>query len=159
MFTYFCAMHAEETVDYHLRYVWASIARMYNAEATRYNATMSIGYVLLNIDKEGTPSTSLGPKMGMESTSLSRTLKRMEEQGLIVRKKDKQDGRMVRIFLSDLGLEMREKSRQTVIQLNNVVRENIEQEKLDVFFEVMKKLQRIFNKEEVFKRISNPKTV
>ena len=148
-------MHAEETVDYHLRYVWASIARMYNAEASRYNGTMSIGYVLLNIDKEGTPSTSLGPKMGMESTSLSRTLKRMEDQGLILRKKDEQDGRMVRIFLSDLGMEMREKSRHTVLQLNNVVREHIEAEKLEVFFDVMKKLQRIFNKEEVFSRITN----
>ena len=32
--------------------------------------------LLLSIDPEkGTPSTSLGPKMGMEATSLSRTLK------------------------------------------------------------------------------------
>ncbi|NND95549.1 MAG: MarR family transcriptional regulator [Flavobacteriales bacterium] len=143
-------MHAEETVDYHLRYVWASIARMYNAEATKYNGTMSIGYVLLNIDKEGTPSTSLGPKMGMESTSLSRTLKRMEDQGLIIRKKDKEDGRMVRIFLSKLGMEMREKSRQTVLQLNNSVREHIEKEKLEIFFEVMKDMQRLLNKNNVF---------
>lgn len=147
---YICAMQAEETVDYHLRYVWASIARMYNAEATKYKGTMSIGYVLLNIDKEGTPSTSLGPKMGMESTSLSRTLKRMEDQGLIIRQKDKQDGRMVRILLSELGLEMREKSRQTVIQLNNVIRENIDPEKLEVFLEVMKDMQRILDKENVF---------
>ncbi|NNC82454.1 MAG: MarR family transcriptional regulator [Flavobacteriales bacterium] len=148
-------MHAEETVDYHLRYVWASISRMYNAEASKYKGTMSIGYVLLNIDKEGTPSTSLGPKMGMESTSLSRTLKRMEDQGLIIRKKDKKDGRMVRIFLSDLGMAMREKSRQSVLQLNHVIREQIEPEKLDVFFEVMKKMQFILNQEDVFQNISN----
>jgi len=147
---YICIMHAEETVDYHLRYVWASIARMYNAEASKYKGTMSIGYVLLNIDKEGTPSTSLGPKMGMESTSLSRTLKRMEEQGLIIRRKDESDGRMVRIFLSDLGVEMREKSRQTVLQLNSAIRDQIPEEKLDVFFEVMKKMQRILNKENIF---------
>ena len=143
-------MHAEETVDYHLRYVWASIARMYNAEATKYQGTMSIGYVLLNVEKDGTPSTSLGPKMGMESTSLSRTLKRMEDQGLIIRKKDDQDGRMVRIFLSDLGMEMREKSRQTVLQLNNVMRESIEPDRLEVFFDVMKYMQRILNKDNVF---------
>ena len=146
-------MHAEETVDYHLRSVWAAIARMYNAEASKYQGTMSIGYVLLNIDIEGTPSTSLGPKMGMESTSLSRTLKRMEDQGLIVRKKDKSDGRMVRIFLSDLGREMREKARHTVLQLNNVVRAEIEPEKLETFFEVMKDIQRLLNHQNILKKL------
>lgn len=146
-------MHAEETVDYHLRSVWAAIARMYNAEASKYQGTMSIGYVLLNIDIEGTPSTSLGPKMGMESTSLSRTLKRMEDQGLIVRKKDKSDGRMVRIFLSDLGREMREKARHTVLQLNNVVRAEIEPEKLETFFEVMKDIQSLLNHQNIFKKL------
>jgi DNA-binding MarR family transcriptional regulator len=143
-------MHAQETVDYHIRSVWAAISRMYNAEASQYKGTMSIGYVLLNIDKEGTPSTSLGPKMGMESTSLSRTLKRMEDQGLIIRKKDDSDGRMVRIFLSDLGNEMREKSKQTVLQLNNAVRAEISEERLDVFFGVMTDIQRVLNNQNIF---------
>ncbi|GIR50705.1 MAG: hypothetical protein CM15mP59_4470 [Flavobacteriaceae bacterium] len=36
---------------------------------------MATGLALLSIDtEEGVPSTSLGPRMGMESTSLSRTL-------------------------------------------------------------------------------------
>ena len=34
---------------------------------------------------EGTPSTQLGPNMGMESTSLSRSLKKLEELGIIKR--------------------------------------------------------------------------
>ncbi len=123
---------------------------MYNSEASQYKGTMSIGYVLLNIDKEGTPSTSLGPKMGMESTSLSRTLKRMEDQGLIIRRKDDSDGRMVRIFLSDLGNEMREKSKQTVLQLNNAVRTEISDERLDVFFGVMTDIQRVLNNQSIF---------
>ena len=55
---------------------------------------MSVGMVLLNIDKEnGTPSTQLGPKMGMEPTSLSRTIKNMQDVGLIIRKADDRDGR------------------------------------------------------------------
>lgn len=148
---YICPMHAHETIDYHIRSVWAAIARMYNAEASKYSGTMSIGYVLLNIDKEGTPSTSLGPKMGMESTSLSRTLKRMEDQGLIIRKKDKVDGRMVRIFLSDLGKQMREKSKNTVLQLNNAIRDEVEEDKLEVFFDVMSDIQKILNQQGVFK--------
>ena len=68
---------------------------MYNEEASKYGATMAIAFTLLNIDKDGTPSTALGPKMGMEATSLSRTLKNMEEKGLIIRKPNPNDGRSV----------------------------------------------------------------
>ena len=58
---------------------------MYNEEAAKYSGTMAVGFALLSIDpKKGTPSTSLGPKMGMEATSLSRTLKSMEENNLII---------------------------------------------------------------------------
>ena len=69
-----------ETIDFNLRWTWLNIARYYNDAAAEYGASMSVGMVLLNIDKEnGTPSTQLGPKMGMEPTSLSRTIKNMED--------------------------------------------------------------------------------
>lgn len=151
VFPYLCAMHAHETVDYHIRAAWAAIARLYNAEASKFQGTMSIGYVLLNIDKEGTPSTSLGPKMGMESTSLSRTLRRMEDANLIYRKKTDTDARMVRIYLTDLGADMREKSKKTVLQLNNAIRKEISEERLESFFETMKDVQRVLNNHNIFK--------
>ncbi len=79
----------EKTIDYVLRATWISISKMYNEEASKEGSTMATGFALLSIDPEnGTPSTSLGPKMGMEATSLSRTLKTMEDKGLITRKKN-----------------------------------------------------------------------
>lgn len=78
----------DQTIDYIIKSTWQAIARMYNEEATKYGATMATGYTLLSIDKEkGTPSTSLGPKMGMEATSLTRTLKMLEERELISKKR------------------------------------------------------------------------
>ena len=87
----------DKTIDYVLRYTWQSVARMYNEEAAKYGATMATGFALLSIYKDkGIPSTALGPRMGMEATSLTRTLKSMEERGLIVRKK--KSGRRKRSF-------------------------------------------------------------
>ena len=76
-----------KTLDSVIKNTWQAIARMYNEEASQYGASMALGYALLNIDKDGTPSTSLAPRLGMEPTSLTRTLKTMEEKGLIVKKK------------------------------------------------------------------------
>ena len=82
----------ENTIDYVLRTTWLAVTKMYNEQAIKFDSTMATGFTLLNIDPEqGTPSTSLGPKMGMEATSLSRILKTMEERGLIERKPNPDD--------------------------------------------------------------------
>ena len=94
------------TIDYALRATWQAVSKMYNEEAKNYGLTMAIGFTLLSMDpKGGTPSTTLGPKMGMEATSLSRILKTIEERGYIERRPNPNDGRGVLIYLTALGLE------------------------------------------------------
>ncbi len=144
----------ELTIDYALRATWQAVARMYNEEAKNFDLTMAIGFTLLSIDpKTGTPSTSLGPKMGMEATSLSRILKSIEEKGYIVRKPNPKDGRGVLIYLTDLGLKKREISKEVVFRFNDVVKEHLTEEKLNHFYEVAD----IINKLIVDKKVYNKK--
>ncbi|MBX7094521.1 MAG: MarR family transcriptional regulator [Flavobacteriales bacterium] len=141
-------MKPEETIDFHIRWAWHSIARLYNGQAEKHDLSMSTGYVLLNIDqRSGTPSTKLGPKMGMEPRSLTRTLKAMEEDGLIMRKSDKSDKRMVRIHLTELGRKKREISKQAVIRFNEYIGDRISKTKLQHFFDVMEHLNHILEEE------------
>lgn len=124
---------------------------MYNEEAGKYGATMATGYVLLNVDLEhGTPSTSLGPKMGMESTSLSRILKNMEEQGLIERKPNPSDGRGVLIFLTEFGKEKRLDARRAVVGFNEAVAGEIDSYKLSVFFEVINSINDLIVNRKIY---------
>ena len=126
----------DKTIDYVLRTTWLAVTKMYNEEAAKFESTMATGFALLSIDPEkGTPSTSLGPKMGMEATSLSRTLKMMEERGLIIRKPNPEDGRGVLIFLTDFGKEKRAYSREKVLTFNDTIKNSISKEKLDNFYE------------------------
>jgi len=60
----------DKTIDYILRATWQAVARMYNEEASKFDGSMAIGFALLSIDKEdGTPSTYISSRMGMEATS------------------------------------------------------------------------------------------
>ena len=73
-------MEPEDTIDYNLRKTWFNVSKMYNRTASDYMGSMSLAMIVLNIDMfEGTPSTQLGPNMGMESTSLSRSLNKLED--------------------------------------------------------------------------------
>ena len=144
-------MKREETVDHHIKTCWHAIYRMYNQQAVKHESTTSMGFVALNIDpKEGTPATKVAPLMGLESRSLTRMLKSMEEKGFIYRQKDPNDGRSVRIFLTELGKEKREVSRNTVITFNEAVRKSIAPEKLETFFEVVSTINQLVDKKEIF---------
>ena len=138
------------TIDYILRATWQAVARMYNEEAKEFDSTMAVGFTLLSIDpKTGTPSTALGPKMGMEATSLSRILKSMEEKGLIKRKPNPNDGRGVLIHLTAFGLEKRNHSKAVVLRFDDVVKDNISEEKLDHFFEVMNTINSLIAEKKI----------
>jgi DNA-binding MarR family transcriptional regulator len=141
----------EKTIDYALRSTWQAVARMYNEEASKFDGSMAIGFALLSIDKEdGTPSSYISNRMGMEATSLTRTLKSLEEKGLIIRKKNSDDGRGVLIYLTDLGKEKRELSKLTVLKFNEAVKKNISEEKLNHFMEVAETINDLITEKKIF---------
>ena len=141
----------DTTIDYMLRATWQAVARMYNEEAKKFGSTMAVGFTLLSIDpKTGTPSTALGPKMGMEATSLSRILKSMEEKGLIKRKPNPKDGRGVLIHLTAFGLENRERSKNKVLRFNEEVKNRLSKKELESFFTSMESILEIALDKKLF---------
>jgi DNA-binding MarR family transcriptional regulator len=145
-------MRREETIDHNIKTTWHAIARMYNQQASKYDLTMSMGFVLLNIDsKEGTSATKIAPLMGLEARSLTRLLKTMEESGLIFRKSVASDRRLVKIFLTKEGKQKKEKSKEVVLKFNNTVKQYVSDEKLIVFFEVLKNVNHLIEENKIYK--------
>ncbi len=134
-------MSHKETACSRIQHAWHAINRMYNNEAIMHDLSTTIGFILINIDShEGTPSTHIAPLLGMEPTSLSRTLLAMEKKKLISRKKDSNDGRMVRIWLTEKGLRKREISIRTVKDFNTDIENRIDPKNLEIFNEVVKQI-------------------
>ena len=141
----------DKTIDYVLRTTWLAVNKMYNEEAAQFGTTMATGFALLSIDPEkGTPSTSLGPKMGMEATSLSRTLKSMEEKGLIERKPNPEDGRGVLIHLTEFGREKREYSKDRVLTFNEAIKKSVSEEELKDFYKVAEIINNMISNKQIY---------
>lgn len=148
-------MKREETVDYQIKAAWHAIARMYNQQAQKYGGTMSMGFALLNIHtEEGTAATKIAPMMGLEARSLTRLLRSMEEKGLIYRESDKNDKRSVRVRLTREGKKKKEKARETVLKFNEALRAEIPAEKLEEFFAVLQRINRIIERNDIYEKIN-----
>lgn len=142
-------MKSNETFDFHIRWAWYKISRLYNVIAQKHGVNMSVGYALIKIDPEiGTPSTKLGPLMGMESRSLTRTLKSMEEQGLITKKSDAKDKRVIRIMLTPFGVEQRDIAKKVVIDFNTILSNKLTEEEQKNYFSSITKINEILENEK-----------
>jgi DNA-binding MarR family transcriptional regulator len=86
----------------------------------------------------------------MEATSLSRTLKTMEEKGLISRKPNPLDGRGVIIHLTPFGREMRAFSKTVVLGFDDAVTNSISDEELRVFKNVAHKILELINNKKIY---------
>lgn len=148
-------MDKNKSIDHQLRATWQAVAKMYNEQAMKHDSTMATAFVLLNIDFEnGTPSTALGPLMGMEPTSLSRLLKTMEDKGVIFREKNPTDGRSVIIKLTNNGKQMREISKGHVYQFNNEVKKKITEKELETFFKVTTTINKLITDKTIYNNIN-----
>lgn len=148
-------MKREDTIDFNIKASWHAIYRMYNQEASKYEFTITMAYVLLSIDREkGLQATKIAPLMGMEARSLTRVLKSMEEKGLICRKKDINDGRSVRIFLTDLGDEKQLVAKEKVKAFNSAVRNLISPKKLAITIESLSEITKLIENNNIFEKLN-----
>ena len=137
-------MEKEETVDYYIKYAWHAISRMYNQKAQAYGLSTSMAFVLLNIHPDfGTRATKIAPLIGLETTSLARMLKNMEEGGLIERRSDPLDGRAVRIFLTSEGKKKKEIAMETVATFNKEIAKQISRKEFNSFVKVFEKINKV----------------
>lgn len=153
-------MTKEETIDYNIKIAWHGIARLYNQAGQEDGITTSIGFVLLNIDsQEGTPATKIAPLMGLEARSLTRMLKSMEERSLIYKEPDPNDGRSVRIFLTEKGKYQKNLSKRVVRAFNQMVQDQIKPEKLKVFFDVITQINQIIEDKQLIHTYINEEKI
>ena len=79
----------------------------------------------------------------------------MEEKGLIIRKKNPEDGRGALIYLTDFGREKRELSKNTVLKFNETVKKHISEEKLNHFIEVADCINELILEKKIFNNKDN----
>lgn len=68
--------------------------------------------MLLLWQQDDQPVKALGSRLDLDSGTLTPLLKRLEHAGLVVRRRDRDDERSVRITLTEQGRGLREKARR-----------------------------------------------
>lgn len=131
------------TIDFFLKTAWQTFVNKYNQLASQFEITQAMGYVLINIRKEGTSVSQIATLMGVKTTSLSRNLNNLEDLGLIYRKVNALDKRSIIVFLTPLGVEKKKIAKQVVRDLNEFVDQQLTCSERENLIQVLKRINRI----------------
>jgi len=86
-----------------------AITRVYKPILDRLGITYPQYLVLHALwETDGRPVGGIGERLGLESSTITPLVKRLEAAGLVVRKRNPEDERQVQVFLTEAGRAIRE---------------------------------------------------
>jgi DNA-binding MarR family transcriptional regulator len=88
--------------------------KQHGLSPTQYNALR----ILRGAGVEGLPCSDIGDRMINRDPDITRLMGRLEKRGLVTRQRQQDDRRVIRAFVTRLGLEVLKKLDRPVVSLN-----------------------------------------
>ena len=127
-----------------LQELLCDITTHYNAfvrsAASKLNLTSSQAFHLVSIPTDGIPMSKLANKLGLDASTLTRNIQKLENMGLVERKHGSYDRRVQRTFLTPEGLKLTNKIDDLLFQMNNLIIEQIDLDAHENMCELLEKL-------------------
>ena len=91
--------------------------------------------------KDGVNQLELVRETHLKAPTISVTLKSIEADGLVVRKTDEKDARVIHVYLTEKGRQTDDRIREIHHELDRIMAAGIPQEELDALVSTLKKMR------------------
>jgi DNA-binding MarR family transcriptional regulator len=91
-------------------------------------------------ERDGMTQSEIAEQLAVQGATITNMLQRMEEAGLVVRRRDEDDNRLVRVYLTDGGREKERASQAQFRQLEETIFAGISPEKRATLRQVLKQM-------------------
>ena len=108
--------------------------------ASRLNLTVSQAFHLVSIPHDGIPMSILAHKLGLDTSTLTRNIQKLENLGLVERKSDSYDKRIQKTILTMRGIKITEEIDEMLLEINNLIIEHIDLDAQENMCELLEKL-------------------
>ena len=116
----------------------------YNALFRQYSSRLSLtapqAFHLLSIPVDGISMSGLANKLGLDASTLTRNIQKLEKLDLVRRKQDRNDKRILVVYLTDKGGGKVEKIEESLLDLNFSMMKYIDLDDQENIPEMLEKL-------------------
>ena len=108
--------------------------------ASQLSLTASQAFHLLSIPHDGIPMSQLAHKLGLDTSTLTRNIQKLEKMELIRRSQDSYDKRVQKAVLTEKGEEMIELLDESLQEMNNTFMEHIDLDSQENITDILEKI-------------------
>ena len=108
--------------------------------ASQLNLTASQAFHLLSIPHDGIPMSQLAHKLGLDTSTLTRNIQKLEKMELIRRSQDSYDKRVQKAVLTEKGEEMIELLDKSLQEMNNTFMEHMDLDSQENITDILEKI-------------------
>ena len=108
--------------------------------ASQLHLTSSQAFHLISIPHDGIPMSKLAHKLGLDASTLTRNIQKLENLGLVKRSHDSYDKRVQKAVLTKQGIEIIEEIEEILLRMNNSIIEQIDLDTQESMCELLEKL-------------------
>ena len=122
----------------------ANLATHYNAIFRQYSSRLSLtapqAFHLLSIPVDGISMSGFANKLGLDTSTLTRNIQKLEKLGLVRRKQNRNDKRILTVYLTDRGREKVEGIEDSLLDLNFLMMKHVDLDDQENIAEMLEKL-------------------
>ena len=108
--------------------------------ASQLHLTASQTFHLISIPHDGIPMSKLAHKLGLDASTLTRNIQKLENLGLVKRIHDSYDKRVQKAVLTKQGVEINDGIDEILLKVNNLIIEQIDLDTQENMCELLEKL-------------------
>ena len=108
--------------------------------ASQLSLTASQAFHLLSIPHDGIPMSQLAHKLGLDTSTLTRNIQKLENMELIKRNHDSYDKRVQKAVLTEKGDEMVELLEEYLLEMNHSIMEQIDLDSQENITDILEKI-------------------
>ncbi|MBP1743787.1 MAG: transcriptional regulator, MarR family [Firmicutes bacterium] len=131
----------EKYIGYWINKVERTMKNIHDKRFQEYGITLSQGSLLHQLwHKDGLTQTEMQERLKLRGASVSGLVDALIKKGLIVRKQDNEDARYKRLYLTEKGRTIEDKTIGLLMELDEEIMEGFDQEEKDMLICWMRKL-------------------
>jgi DNA-binding MarR family transcriptional regulator len=124
-----------------ISFTYRSVQKYFSKELADYNIGWGHFAILMALyDQEGRSQESLAQSKGFDKTMITKSILRMEKEGIVYRKTDEEDRRIKRLYLTEKGKKLQPEMQKIGLKLNELLLRDFDTEEAAVAVEVTRKI-------------------
>ena len=134
-------MNQTKSVGRHISCIYRNFHKYMHEELREFNLGSGQFHFLMTLyKKDGVNQETLSEKLNIDKATSARAIKKLEEQGFVIRKKDQNDRRNYNIFLTKKAIQLKPKIRNILSNWTNILLEDLSQEEVEQLFILLEKI-------------------